>query len=93
MNYIFIGKKYFHKIPLYFRIYADFECNNELDNSNMGNKFTNIYKQLHVYNGYYRVSELKDILQSAYYHSPLDYNNVDWFVNEMTKLENKMNFF
>ena len=23
-------KKYFHKIPLYFRIHADFECDNEI---------------------------------------------------------------
>ena len=86
-------KKYFHKIPLYFRIYADFECNNEIDNSNMGNKTTNIYNQNAVCNGYYIVSELNDILKSGYYHSPLDYNNVDWFVNEMIKLENKMNFY
>ena len=39
------------------------------------------------------VSELNDVLKSGYYHSPLDYNNVDWFVNEMIKLENKMNFY
>ena len=39
-------KKYFHKIPLYFRIYADFECDNEIGNDSiMGNKTTNIYKQ------------------------------------------------
>ena len=56
----------------------------------MGNK-TNIYKQNHVSNGYYIVSELKDQLKSVYYHSPIDYNNVDWFVNEIIKLENKMN--
>ena len=86
-------KKYFHKIPLYFRIYADFECNNEIDNSNMGNKTTNIYKQNAVCNGYYIISELNDVLKSGYYHSPLGCENVDWFVNEMIKLENKMNFY
>ena len=59
----------------------------------MGTKTTNIYKQLPVCNGYYITSELNDILQSGYYHSPLNYNNVDWFVNEMIKLENKMNFY
>ena len=37
-------KKYFHKNPSYFRIYADFEADNEKDNSNIGNKTTNIYK-------------------------------------------------
>ena len=34
--------KHFHKIPLNFRIYADFEADNETDNSNKGNKTTNI---------------------------------------------------
>ena len=42
---------------------------------------------------YYIVSELNNILQSGYYHSTLDYNNVDWFVDEVIKLENKMNFY
>ena len=36
-------KKHFHKNPLYFRIYADFEADNEKDNSIIGNKTTNIY--------------------------------------------------
>ena len=52
----------------------------------MGNKTTNIYKQNPVCNGYYIVSELNDILQSGYYHSPLGYKNVDWFVNETNKI-------
>ena len=86
-------KKYFHKLPIYFRVYADFECNNELNNFNMGNKTTNIYKQKAVCNGYYIVSELNEVLKSGYYSSPLGYENVDWFVNQMTKLENKMNFY
>ena len=34
-------KKHFHKNPFYFRIY-DFEADNEKDNSNIGNKTTNI---------------------------------------------------
>ena len=38
-------KKHFHKNPLYFRIYADFEADNEKDNSSKGNKTTNIYKK------------------------------------------------
>ena len=42
MNHIFIGKKkHFHKNPLYFRIYADFEADNEKDNSSIGNKTSN----------------------------------------------------
>ena len=38
-------KKHFHKNPLYFRIYADVEADNEKDNSSKGNKTTKIYKQ------------------------------------------------
>ena len=86
-------KKHFHKNPLYFRIYADFEAYNEKDNSIIGNKTTNIYKQNPVLNGYHIVSELEDVLKSEYYKSPLGYNNVDWFVDEVLKIENKMAFF
>ena len=35
-------KKHFHKHPLYFRIIAHFEADNEIDNSKIGNKTTNI---------------------------------------------------
>ena len=48
-------KKHFHKNPLFFRIYADFEADNEKDNSIIGNKTTNIYKQNPVPNGYHIV--------------------------------------
>ena len=83
-------KKHFHKNPLYFRIIADFEADNEKDNSKIGNKTTNIYKQNPVLNGYYIISELNDVLESGYYESPLGYDNVEWFVKEVIKLENKM---
>ena len=86
-------KKHFHKNPLYFRIYADFEADNEKDNSIIGNKTTNIYKQNPVPNGYQIESELEDILKSDYYKSPLGYNNVYWFVDEVINLENKMAFY
>ena len=59
----------------------------------MGNKTTNIYKQNPIRNGYEIVSELEDVLQSGYHKSPLGYNNVDWFVNEVIELENKTAFF
>ena len=36
---------------------------------------------------------MEDVLKSEYYKSPLGYNNVDWFVDEVIKLENKMAFF
>ena len=61
--------------------------------THMGNKTTNIYKQKAVCNGYYIVSDIPKILKSGYHHSPLGYESVDWFVSQMTKLENKMNFY
>ena len=59
-------KNHFHKNPLYFRIYADFEADNEKDNSIVGNKTTNIFKQNPVLNGYHIVSELENVLKSGY---------------------------
>ena len=35
---------------------------------------------------------MEDVLTSGYHKSPLTYNNVDWFVNEVIKLEYKMAF-
>ena len=70
-------KNRFHKNAKYFRIYADFEADNEKDNSCLGNKITNIYQQNPVINGYYIESELDDILKSGYYESPLGYDKVD----------------
>ena len=86
-------KKHFHKNPSYFRIYADFEADNEKDNSNIGNKTTKIYKQNLVLIGYHIISELEDVLKSEYYKSPLGDNNVYWFVDEVIKLEKKMAFY
>ena len=86
-------KKHFHKNPFYFRIYADFEADNEVDGSSIGNKTTNIYKQNPVLNGYYIISELEDVLESGSYESRLGYDNVEWFVKEVIKLENKMAFY
>ena len=83
-------KKLFHKNPLYFRIYADFEADNGKDNSIIGNKTTNFYKQNPILNGYGIVSELEDDSKSGFHISTLGYDNVDWFVNEVIKLENNM---
>ena len=88
----FHWKKHFHKNSNYFGIYADFEADNEKDNFSIGNKTTNIYKQNPVLNSYYIESELEDVLKSCHYKSPLGYGNVDWFVNEVLKLE-KNDFF
>ena len=75
---------------MYFRIYADFEADNEKDKSSVGNKTTNIYKQNPVLNGYHIESDLEDILKSGYYKPPLGHNNVDWFVDEVIKIEKKL---
>ena len=83
-------KKYFHKNPVYFRIIADFEADNGIDNSSIGGNKINIYKQNPILNGYYIISELENVLKSGYHKSPLGYNNVDWFLNQVIKLENKM---
>ena len=50
-------KKHFHKNPLDFRIYAVFESDNEIDNSSVGNKTAEIYKQNPALNGYHIESE------------------------------------
>ena len=63
----------FYQNPLYFRIIADFEANNEKDGSKIGNKTTNTYKQNPVLNGYYIISKLEDVLESGYYESLSDY--------------------
>ena len=92
-NYISIGKKQFHKNPLYCRIYADFEADNEKDYSSLGRKTTNIYKQNPVLNEYHIEYELEEVLKSGCYKSPLGYGNVGWFFNEVKKLEIEMVFF
>ena len=89
MNQIFIGKNIFIEIQINFRIYADFEAYNENYNSSIVNKATNIYKQNPVFNGDHIESDLEDILRSGYNKSPLGYDNVDWFVSEVMKIEKK----
>ena len=64
-------KRHFHENPKYFRVYADFEANNEKDNFCIGINTTNIYEQNPVLNGYHIESELKDVLKSGYHKSPL----------------------
>ena len=54
-------RKYFHKNLLYFRSYADFEADNEIDNSSIGNKTTNLFSRNPVCKGFFIVSEKKDV--------------------------------
>ena len=86
-------EKNFHKNPLYFRIYADFEAAHGTNNSNIVNKTFNKYKQSPVLNGYHIISELDDILQNGYHKSPLGDDNVERSVEEVIKLENKKAFY
>ena len=86
-------KKHFHKNPLYFRLYGDYEADNEIDNSSIGIKTTNIYKQNPLLNGYPIESEINDVSKNGNYEPPSGYDNVDWFVNEVIKLENKTFFY
>ena len=92
MNHISNGKKHFHKNLVYFRIIADFEADNEKEDNVIGNKTTIIYQQNPVLNGYYIISELEDVLKSGYHESPLGYNNVDWFVNQVIKFRKSDRF-
>ena len=52
----------FHKNPLFSRINADFEADNEIDDSSIGDKTTNIVEQIPVCIGYRIESELNDNL-------------------------------
>ena len=79
-------KKYFHYNSEYTQI---FEADNEIHNSGIANKTTNVYKQNPVLNGFHIQSEVQDVLKSCYYKSPLGYNNVDWLVDKVIKLEKR----
>ena len=83
----------FHRNSSFFRVYADFKADNEKDNSSIGNKLNDICKQNPVCNGYRIVSELEAVSKNGYYKSFLGYENVDWFVGEIIKLEKKRKFW
>ena len=80
----FHWKGHFRKNPINFRINADFEADIEIYKSNIGNK-TNVYKQNPILNGYHIISELNDFLRTRSDESPLSYDYVDWFVEEIIK--------
>ena len=46
-------------------MYTDSEADNEIDNSSIGDKTTIIYKQNPVCNGYIKISEVEDVLESG----------------------------
>ena len=84
-------KKHYQKVPL-FTVYADFECNNEIDNSTISEKTTNINRQNLYCNRYCIVSDLPEVLASEYKYV-FGHDKVDWFVDEIIKLENKMKLY
>ena len=86
-------KKHFHKNALYFRIHADLEADIEFDNSSIGDKTNNIYKRNPNCNGFCMECELNNVLKNRYYESPVGYDNVNWFVDEVIKFAIKMNFY
>ena len=88
-----LWKKNFIKNLLYFRIYADFDVDKRFDNYSIGIKTTTFFKQRPVCIGFYILSQSEEIFRSGYYESPLGYKNVNWFVEEVIKLEIKMFFF
>ena len=63
-------KNHYHKSPIYSRINAVFEADNETDDTSVGHKTTKTYKQNPVLSGYHIESELEDVLKSDYYKSP-----------------------
>ena len=67
----------FHINPIRFRIIADFEADNKIGNSSIGNKTSNIYEQNPVLKGYNTKSELEDVLKSDFCEFLLGYNNAD----------------
>ena len=50
-------------------------------------KTTNIYKQNPVLKGCYIINELEDVLKNGFHESSLIYDNVEWFVNKVSKLK------
>ena len=86
-------KNHIHKNTLYFRIYADFETDKEIDNSSICHKTTNIYKQNPELNGYRIQPELEDVLKSGHYEPPLGFDNAARCVKELIELEYKEVFY
>ena len=57
--------KYHNELKKLFRSFVNFEADNEIDTSNVGDETSKIYEQNTVCNVYCRASELNDVLQSV----------------------------
>ena len=82
-----------HNTPIIIRTYASFEVDNKIDNFRVGKKANVFYEQNLVCYGFCTVSEWNDALRSSFIQSLLGYDRVDWFVDEVIKLDKHMNFF
>ena len=86
INYIL----YYRIIGLYYRIFAAFQVDIDTDKSNVENKTTTIYNQNPVLIGYLIISELDDVLKDGFFESNTGYKKINWFVDQVKKLENEM---
>ena len=64
-------KNHFHKNPIYFKKYAVFKADSEIDTSNKSNKATNFCNRIPVLNGYRIISKTDDILKGGDYNFSL----------------------
>ena len=89
MNLIFFGKRIFIRILYILRFFQIFKLIMKLIILVSAKKQLLFVKKNPVLNGYYKISKLNDVLNSGYYRSNLDFDKVDWFVDEVIKLEVK----
>ena len=80
------------KIPIYFRFFADLEKvytkSFGIPNVNeFGDKTRIVFKQNHEFNSYHIVSDLDDFLTCEFYRSPFGENIIDWFPDEINKVQ------
>ena len=59
----------------------------------LSEKTKKLCKKMPTCNGYNVDSELDNVLKIGGYEFSLGYDNVDWFVDEISTLENKMCFY
>ena len=100
--------KYFHKVPLPFRIYADFECMNTPHVIAQEHNTKNIAKQIPFAVGFYIVSlptpqgdgEVVEGLPSinegrlkTEYKHYMGLDCIEWFVKQLCEIETKMHFY
>ena len=87
---------YSDKIQIYFRNYADFECDNAnfIDTRDeVADESTIVYKESPESNGFFIFSDLDKVPKSGYNRYPFGENDVGWFVDERLESEKSRTFF